>query len=263
MDYLGPLKSELKLRILLSLLERAKKLAEIHADLRSSDTTISHVLKEFEGLNLTTKSGGAYKLTSLGLMEAQMCKYTSSAAEVLEKFKDFWLLHNIADLPPSLMLKIGALKDSTLIRAETLELDKVYNTFNEMLMKSERVVGISPIFHPNYVPLIEYLVSQNKPVELIVTSGVLQRTLASVKIENFLKSFKDNTLKIFLKEDLKVALTVTDKNFSLGLFKLNGEYDDSTDLVSFSREAVDWGLELFEDVVKDSTRIKPEELMVR
>ncbi len=261
MAYLGPLKSELKIHILLSLLEREKKLGDIRVDLKSSETTILHTLKDLEGLNLTIKSCGIYRLTSLGLLEAQMCKYASSSNEVIEKFKDFWLLHDLSSLPPCLMLRIGALRDSTLIRAEALELDKVYKTFNEVLMKSSKVTGISPIFHANYIPVIEYLLSLNVPVELILTPGVLTKTLALAKKDNLKKSFESGTLKIYLKENLKFALTVTDKNFSLGLFKNNGEYDDNMDLLSLNKEAIEWGQELFVDTLKDSTRIESEALM--
>ena len=261
MDYLAPLKSDLKLRILLSLLERDKKLAEMHADLESSETTILHTIKELEGLALTTKSGLTYQLTSLGLLEAQMCKNASQSANTIEKFKDFWLPHDLTALPPNLMLKIGALNNSTLIRAETLELGKVYNTFQEILLTSNKVTGISPIFHPNYVPVIEHLLAKNKPVELIVTQGVLKKTLSSAKKDTLKKSFQNNKLKIFLKENLKVALTVTDKNFSLGLFKTNGDYDDNMDLISLNKEAIQWGQELFQDTLKDSKKLEPEALM--
>jgi predicted transcriptional regulator len=261
MAYLGPLKSELKIRILLSLLEGEKKIGDIRVDLKSGETTILHTLKDLEGLNLTTRSGGIYKLTSLGLLEAQICKYSSSAAEVLEKFKDFWLFHDLSTLPSSLVLKIGALRDSTLIRAEVLELGKVYKTFNEILMKSSKVTGISPIFHANYIPVIEHLLSQKVPVELILTQGVLTKTLALAKLDNLKKSFESDTLKIYLKENLKVALTVTDKNFSLGLFKGNGEYDDNMDLLSLNKEAIEWGEELFLNTLKDSKRIDMEALI--
>src|SRR5665647_335525 len=101
MDYLWPLKSGLKLEILLSLLKGEKKLSEIHADVESSDTTILHIIKDFEDLSLTTKSGGTYQLTSLGLLEAEMYKNASSTAEVIQKFKEFWLTHDVTALPPN------------------------------------------------------------------------------------------------------------------------------------------------------------------
>lgn len=261
MSYLGPLKSELKTQILLSLLNREKKLMEIRVDIESSGTTILHAIKELEGLNLTKKSGGIYTLTSLGIMEAQLCRFANSAATVIEKFKDFWLLHDVSSLPIDLILRIGALKDSTIVQAETLELGKVYNFFIEILMKSEKVTGISPIFHPIYVPVIEHLLSQDKPVELIVTSGVLSKTLASAKVDRLKESLGNNKLKIYIREDLKVALTVTDTSFSLGLFKINGEYDDNMDLISFNNEAIEWGQDLFQNYLKKSTRVDPEAII--
>jgi predicted transcriptional regulator len=261
MDYLGPLKSDLKQQILLSLLMGDKKIGEIHADVKSSETTILHIIKEFENLNLTTKLSGTYQLTSLGLLEAQMCKNASKTANVIEKFKDFWLPHDITAIPPNLAIRLGALCDSTLIRAEILELGKVYRAFLELLLSSEKVYGISPIFHADYVPVIEHLLSEGKPVELIITSGVLTKTLASAKKDQLSKSFQNGNLKIYIKENLKVALTVTDKNFSLGLFKINGEYDDNMDLISLNKEAIEWGHELFEEVLKNSTRIGSEALM--
>ena len=227
MDYLGPLKSGLKLQILLSLLKGGKKLSEIHADVHSSDTTILHIIKEFEDLSLTTKFDGTYQLTSLGLLEAEMCKDASSRAEVIQKFKEFWLNHDVTALPPNFRQKIGALKDSTLIKPDLLELNKVYNTFLKLLMTSTKVTGISPIFHKDYVPVIEEILRQGNSVDLIVTSGVLTKTLASANVDQLQKSFREGTLSIFLKEDLKVALTVTDTTISLGLFKNNGDYDAS------------------------------------
>jgi predicted transcriptional regulator len=260
MDYLGPLKSELKLQILLSLLNGKKKLVELQVDVKSSETTILHTIKELENLNLTTKISGTYQLTSLGLLEAQMCKNTCATAEVIDKFRDFWLVHDVTAIPTNLMHRMGDLVDSTLIRAETLELGKVYNSFQEILLSSEKVMGISPIFHPNYVPMVEHLLSQGKSVNLILSSAVVEKTLELAKTDLVKKSLQGDILKIYVNENLKVALTVTDKNFSLGLFKNSGEYDDNMDLISLSQKAIDWGQELFQENLKNSVRIGPEQM---
>jgi predicted transcriptional regulator len=53
---------------------------------------------------------------------------------------------------------------------------------------------------------------------------------------------------------------VTDKNFSLGLFSLDGDYDDNMDLISTNPQAIQWGEELFQIKLKESTRIGPEVL---
>jgi predicted transcriptional regulator len=259
-DYLSQIRSELKQKILLNLLEGEKKLSELRSGVAGRETSILHVLKEFENLNLTTKTSGAYSLTSLGIIEAQIFQDVVSTAEVIEKFKEFWLTHNIKPIPPKLISRLGALKDSVLVHTEKTQLGQVYANFIQILMTSKKVTGISPIFHPDYVPIIENLLSHGNNVDLILTSEVLKKTLSSAHLDELKKNFVDETLKIFLNEDLRFALTVTDKNFSLGLFTLDGDYDDNMDLISTNPKAIQWGEELFQIKLKESTRIGPEVL---
>ena len=260
MDYLSPIRSELKQKIILKLLEGEKKLAELRIGIDGRETSILHVLKEFENLNLTTKTSGAYSLTSLGIIEAQIFQDVVSTAEVIEKFKEFWLNHNIKPIPPQLISRLGALKESILVHTEKTQLGQVYINFMQILMTSKRVSGISPIFHPDYVPIIENLLNQGNNVDLIITSEVLNKTLSTAHLDELKKNFVDGTLKIFLNEDLRFALTVTDKNFSLGLFTLDGDYDDNMDLISTNPRAIQWGEELFQIKLKESTRIGAEVL---
>ncbi len=255
MDYFAPLRSNLKLKIMLSLLNGEKKLAELTAEVGTRETSILHVLKEFEASNLTAKSAGAYKLTSLGVMAAQICKECSTTAQVIENLKDFWLLHDLTPIPPHLMLQIGALKDSNLIKTATSELGKVHQTFLQVLSSSKTVKGTSPIFHPDYVQVFKQLLSQGSTVELILTNDVLEKSLASAESELFGKYIEKDLLKIYLKDDLKVALTVTENAFSLGLFMVTGEYDYNMDLISINQEAIMWGNKLFQECIKGSRRL--------
>jgi predicted transcriptional regulator len=263
MDYLTPLRSELKLKILLSLQEGAKKLSVIKNEVNTRETTILHILKEFEGMDLTSKSEGMYSLTSLGTIEAQFCRGYYSAGSVIENFKDFWLSHDVSVIPTQLMLTIGALQDSNLVKTELEALNKVHENFMQVLLSSKNLKGISPIFHPDYVMALAKLLETDNPIELILTKAVLTKTFASASTEqNELtkKYIQNGKLKLYLNENVKVALTITDSVFSLGLFKLNGEYDYTADLVSFSRDAMQWGEQLFENMLKDSVPVKKEAL---
>jgi len=255
LDYLSPLRSELKLKILLSLLNGERKIAELKSDVESRDTTILHVLEEFGDLNLTTKTQGVYKLTSLGFIEAKVFKEYMSTAEVIEKFKDFWLSHNVGDIPAHFLQNLGALKDAQLVRTEASELGIVHKTFLETLKTAKKIRGISPIFHSDFTSLFGQLLDQGSTIELIVSSEVLGKVAGVVDLELGKKYLMENKLKIFLKDDLKIALALTEESFSLGLFALSGMYDDSTDLLSNSVEAIKWGENLFDDVARDSIRI--------
>jgi predicted transcriptional regulator len=257
-DYLSPIKSELKLSIILSLLTGEKNLSQLKSVIDARETTILHVLKEFEKLSLSEKSHGTYKLTSLGLLEAQISRQCFEASEVIGKFKEFWLSHDISAIPEAFIARLGSLKDASLIKAESSELGKVHETFMQVLLSSKTIKGISPIFHPDYVAAFRHLLSQGNSVELILTSSVFSKTLGSADAELLQKYIIEDKLTIFIKEDLKFALTVTESSFSLGLFGLNGEYDYANDLISLSPPAIEWGEELFKVVLAGSEKFAPK-----
>ena len=257
MDYLSPLRSELKFNIMLSLLAGEKNLSELRSVVDARETTILHVLKEFENLALSAKSHGIYHLTSLGFLEAQICRQCFAATEVVGAFKDFWLTHDVSAIPVPLIIRLGALKDSLLIRTESSDLEKVHETFMQVLLSSKKIRGISPIFHPDYVFAFKTLLSQGNSVELILTSAVLSRTLESADAKLLHKYMAEDKLMVFIREDLRVALTVTESSFSLGLFGLSGEYDYDNDLVSLNPAAVEWGEELFKSILAGSEKFAP------
>jgi predicted transcriptional regulator len=151
LDYLSPIRSELKLKILLKLLSGDKRISELRLDAETRDTTILHVLEEFGDLNLTTKTQGLHKLTPLGIIEAISLKEFILTTEVVEKFKEFWLSHNVDDIPAHLIQNLGALKDSQLVRAQASELGIVHQTFMETMKSSKKIKGyishISPRLH--------------------------------------------------------------------------------------------------------------------
>lgn len=258
MDYLAPLRSELKLNIMLSLLAGEKNLSQLKSVVEARETTILHVLKEFENLSLSERSHGVYRLTSLGFLEAQICRQCFSASEAVGAFKDFWLTHDISAIPPALFARLGSLKDSSLIKGESSELGKVHETFMQVLLSSKKIRGVSPIFHPDYVNAFRYLLSQGNSVELILTSAVFSKTLESADSTLLQKFIEKGKLTIFIREDLRFGLTVTENSFSLGLFGLSGDYDYSSDLVSLNQEAVEWGEELFKGVLAGSEKFVPK-----
>jgi predicted transcriptional regulator len=95
---------------------------------------------------------------------------------------------------------------------------------------------------------------------LIVSGEVLTKITGFVDIELVKKYLKEDKLRIYVKEDIKVALALTENSFSLGLFSPSGMYDDRMDLLSDSNESIEWGERLFEDVARHSTRVGLEYL---
>ncbi|MBN2334373.1 DUF1724 domain-containing protein [Candidatus Bathyarchaeota archaeon] len=253
-------RSELKLNIVSSLLREEKKLSTLRDELGSSGSTIIHALRDLEAMNMTRQDGKHYGLTSLGVIGAMLIDDVSSTVNVLEKYRDYWLLHDVTAVPSHLLQRIGALEDSTLIRDDSMELDRVHLTFQKLLLTSRRVRGASPIFHSDFIGTFQRLLGEGATVDLILTGGVLNRTLTLADTEQILDYIKKDRLRIYLTDELRIGLTVTENSFSMGLFTVDGEYDYSRDLISNSQRAITWGEELFQHHLMGARRLDLESL---
>jgi predicted transcriptional regulator len=255
-DYLAPLRSEIKLAVIAELLEGDKRLAELAQKIDTRQTTISHILKEFETLAFIKKSGGLYSLTPLGQIEAKICKATLAGTRVVKKYKDFWLTHDVSGLPDQSISAIGALDDSVIVTSADVDLQKVHKTFiNDVLSMSTNIKGISPIFHPDYIEVLKKVLKSGGQIDLIVNSEVLQKALMSNDAAEIQPYIADQKLRVYLNEDLKFSLTVTENCISLGLFNLSGMYDYLSDLQCKTSEGIEWGKNLFYKIYAESPRI--------
>ena len=129
-----------------------------------------------------------------------------------------------------------------------------------MMANTKKVLGTSPIFHSDYLGAFKELLHQGGTIDLILTSEVLGRTLenavSSGDGELFQKFMSEGKLKIYLIDNLKIALTVTENLFSMGFFDLNGQYDYSMDLISLDLESIHWGEEVFQDYLKQARKVE-------
>lgn len=258
--YIQLFRSELKLDILSSLLSGEKRLSALREELGSSGSTIIHALNDLETMRLAQRAGKHYRLTSLGIIEARLVEEVSSTVEVLEMFQDFLLRHDVTAVPSHLLRRMGALRDSTLIQNDATELDKVHLNFKQLLLTSRRVRGVSPIFHPDFVGTFQLLLSEGATVDLILSREVLDKTLTLADKGQMLDYVERDKLRIFLADEPRVALTVTENSFSMGFFSRDGGYDYSRDLVSNSRSAIEWGEELFQHFLIEAERLVLEDL---
>jgi len=259
MEYRALAKSELKQRILQSLLSGDKKLSDIKADIVSSETTILHALKDLEKMRLTKKSESTYGLSPLGTLEASITQGYLRAIDTLDKFSDFWLTHNVRPITNIAILNLGKLLESKIVCTESNELRKVHDNLIKIMNTSKKIRGLSPVFHADFFTSFKSILNNGGTIELILSNQVLNKTLEkAVSNEDsalFEKYLKNQQLQIYVQDDLKIALTITEDTLSMGLFYPNGQYDYNTDLISFHPQALQWGDELFQEYLKESKKI--------
>lgn len=68
-----------------------------------------------------------------------------------------------------------------------------------------------------------------------------------------LKNVLKKNLKLYVVEkNPKTTVTVTDYFFMLGLFRFDGSYDYSDELLSYNQQGMEWGRGLFNHYLKES-----------
>jgi len=240
--------SDLRRSILITLKEDKKPLSELRDALGVSSTTAIHALRELERDNLVFQDEHRdYALTKIGEVIALKLTDFVDAIEVLKKYEEFWLTHDLTGIPPHLLEKIGWLSNSNIIEIDALDIIKTHKTYISFIEAAKWVKGVSSIFSPDYPKVFEELVKKNINTQLIVTERVWEKVIDTVGLENLKYSLSKGYLEIFIiEEDVKVAFTVTDTFLSLGLFKPDGIYNTTLDLISTEERAIRWGVELFE-----------------
>jgi predicted transcriptional regulator len=240
--------SDLRRNIILSLYESQKSLGELRDSLKICSTTAIHSLKELEKGNLTfqEKNARKYSLTNTGIIIAMKLIDFCNAAEVLQKHNIFWSEHDLSGIPHDLTEKIGWLKNSNLIVIDTLNIIKPHEHYISSLSNAKWIKGVTPIFSSDYSNAYKVLAEKNINIKLILSQNVLKKLIEVMGPDDLNYLINKHKVEIFVTdENLKVAFTVTDAFFSLGLFNNNGVYDISQDLISTDDMAIRWGHELF------------------
>jgi len=247
--------SDLRRNILMSLHDDKKSLGNLRDELEISSTTAIHALKELENYNLTFQDKDKnYLLTNIGRVIAVKLLDFNDAAEVLEKHKEFWLEHDMSGIPKHLIEKIGWLKDSKLIKDTDTEILKAHLNYINLLKNAKEIRGVSSIYVPEFASLYKELATEMVDVRLILSKDVIAKI--DETILNQITIGNNSNFNLFVMNmNLKAAISVTDYFVSLGLFRIDGTYDYSNDLISYSKEAITWGNEFFDHYARLSERV--------
>lgn len=237
--------SDTRVKILHSLKEGALDLGSIRNETGINSSTLLHAMNKLKDNNLVVKSKDGYNLTNVGMIQLMLLIDLIKAFSTLYSHKDFWLNHQMRDIPEPLLKGIGDLGDCEMVKATSINILKPMTVITEIISEAKTVKGVVPIFQPGFIELIEGLAKRGSDVKLILTEELF----------GMIKSEHNGLFKVLLSKDnfdiwvtgrsVKVAFAVTDSAIILGLFTKDGAYDMSKNLVSHSNEAISWGTKLF------------------
>ncbi|WP_457743032.1 helix-turn-helix transcriptional regulator [Thermococcus sp.] len=253
------LTSNVRYRVLLAISERPKTLGEIHEEVGSTKSTISHALSDLMEEKLITQDPETkkYYLTNLGVLVSAQIRNMVDALEVIKSFEDFWLVHDLSGIPETLLLRIGELKGAKIHRVTPESLRPPHQIFMELLKTSEWIKGVSPILFTDYPQKFMTLAfEKGVDIEIIITPRVYEKLLEISEYEIIELVREAPNIRLYtIERTPKVAFTVTNNFLSLGLFFPDGTYDMTSDIIATTEHAKRWGIELFEYYKKNAKRI--------
>ena len=238
--------SNLRTDALIQLAEERKNLDSLRNDLNVSSPTASHALRELDEEKLIYQdSERNYMLTNIGEIVARGLIDFNDTMETLYTFESFWLDHDLSAIPDDLLDRIGWLKDSSIISGTPINVLQAYTTIIGLLKESKKVHVVSSILIPN-IEFIHDMFTGLSDMHFILTEDVLDPSIENIGRE-WLGKLPENYFKLYvIRQNPKLGFfTVTDRFVALVLYRLDETFDLHSNLMSYSKKAIDWGLALF------------------
>ena len=214
-------------------------MTEIKDHFNVSSPEITPRLKEMEVSNfIFRKDDNKYYITQIGKVVARYFRPLIDVLNTIEKDEEFWKEHILDDIPQHLLERIYDLGECSLLEDSLENIYDANRDYTGNLLKSNVIMGISPIFIPAYPALFVELVQKNIPITLILTKKVFEKIKNEYRDELQTYLEHDKT-RLYVTDNVKIAFTVTDYFLSLSLFFKNGSYDPQHDLMGFDESALE------------------------
>ena len=250
------LASEQRLAILDNLRENEFKLSSLAKQLKATPPEVFRNLERLEKSMLIEKNkNNKYYLTTYGKALFAVMPSITFVASNKEYFKD----HNFGDLPYKFIQRIGALENAELISGFT----SVTETWREIFENAEKYVYGLLVEEP--IGLIEPVVKKAKSgvnIHSIFSDSAIvpkkrDKILKELDIE---KLIKDEIIQRRIKNDIKVAIVINEKEGGVMFSTLKGEPDISKMFYSDTEEFHEWCLDYFRYCWHNSYPFREEKL---
>ncbi|WP_317065958.1 helix-turn-helix transcriptional regulator [Methanoculleus caldifontis] len=240
-------RSRLLTQVLIALGSGSRSLPALRDATGSSSQALIPKIRQLEALQYVEQVRGDYVLTPIGRLVEPEIERLVTLMGVLGRHREFWVEHELDSIPPESLGELRHLYNAMVIRDVEEDIYAVHAMFAEIIRKASWVHGVSSIMSPVQANLIEQVIIENKPVELVVSPEIAGK-LAKEPYRATLESLKEYSRAVIYVSPapFRLGMAVTESCLSLGLYRRDtGTYDTASDLVSSDPAAVAWGERVF------------------
>jgi len=247
--------SEKRKGVLLLLQDGAKEMKEILKSLGTTRQALLPQIKVLEEHYLVDHYDDTYELTTIGKLIVDEMTPLFGITDAFDADIDYWGTHNLDFIPPHLLERIREIGRCKIITPPITDIYALNEKILETSVISESHYTLATFYHPRFSHFFADLISKNVSAYFLVSQGVLDKLRIEhpADFENIIKSELHHFF-VYPKNINLMALVFNDYYILIRLLKNTGEYD-TKHILCDNREAIEWGKELFEYYLKDSTPI--------
>lgn len=255
--------SDKRKQLLLFLKNGPKNMDEIKEALQVTSTAILPQIKKLKEKSLVIQEDKNYTLSLIGKVLVDKMQPLVTIIDVFEDNFGYWTERDLHGIPASFRKRIGELGNCKLIQPDLDRMFELDPEIVENLFESKYILECIAYFDPSLISICQRLAKNRADFSFLISESVFQR-YSEDHLEDLRNFLALENMKFFLYTgELGIAnLTVTDKFFMISLFPKNQKHFDRESLISYEPSALLFGNELFNELLRSSTRITqiPHEL---
>ena len=247
--------SEKRKGVLLLLRDRAMEMESLFSALNTTRQALLPQIRILEGHYLVSHHKDTYELTTSGKLIVDEMEPLLSTVDVLDFNTSFWGERDLEFIPPSLLKRIYELGECKIIKPNIAEAYNILEDFHEYSKKSESTFAVTNFLYPDYQILFSELILNGVNTYFIASKDLLE-TIRTQHYCYFKMLMENKLFHLFVyPEKIHVlGFALNDRYTLLSILNTSGEFDNKHVLCS-STSALEWGKELFDHYLKDSTPI--------
>lgn len=168
----------------------------------------------------------------------------SKTLNFIDDFFYFLNNHHVQSIPSESLYDIGDLINANIIVSDGLNIYETQEFIENTIIDADYVDAVLPFYYAGFNSNLNELLVDGKAIKLAVPLNIKE------EFDNSLIKSDNLDVNYFNKTDISFLLISTDKAMILGLFKMDGTYDQNRLLTANNSECLRWADSLFKNFKK-------------
>lgn len=248
-------RSEKRKNILLMLQSGPREANSLLKDLKTTRQSMLPQIKILEDSHLVSHYEDIYELTRIGKLLVDEMIPLLGTLDVLDTDIDFWGKRNLDFCSSHLLKRLNEMKGCCILKPSLVNMYEINKDFIESSRTSRSLYFIFTFTHPELPPLISEFIESGKDTWIIVTKELYQKLKEEhpERVQRFIESGKVR-YHVYQKDIKLSSFSLNDSCMILRLLTDDGSYDYKQ-IKCCNPISLQWGKDLFEYYLKDSTLI--------